>query len=508
MHPLIPMRAVISLPALACLALSAYEARAESSPAASTQPASTPATDEAPAAPKPGPKYAYQRYDDDFSYLDGPEDSYVSDFFDPIKRIHLAPDWTLSLGGEVRMRMESETNRNFGSRDPTNDTFLLYREILHADLHYRDLFRVYVEGIDARVADRDLPQSPGMENTFDFNQLFADLKVLGEEGPLTLRAGRQEMSYGRERLISKLDWSNQTRRFDGAKLMYKSREFDVDAFWVKPVFFSTEPYSNSYYTHINENMNRKIDHWREEQNFYGVYSTYKGITDHIVDFYFLGLNDRGIFVNANNRPGDLDVYTIGGRFAGKSGQFDYDIEGAGQWGKWDGDDLKAWMFGSDLGYTFSSAAMTPRIGAGFDYATGDDSPRDHTHGTFNQLYPLGHAHLGYIDLMARQNVIAPNLNLTFKPHKSVTARLAWYHFWLDSNLDALYNSSAIPIRRNTTGSSGNDVGDEVDATILWQMDVHSSLLFGWSHFWPSNFMDSSGYSRDADYCYVQYQFKF
>jgi len=502
------MKAGISLLALASLALSVLLARAEDNPSTATQPADPVAKIPVSAGPKPGPKYFNLRYDDDFSYLDGPEDSYVHDFFDPIKWIHLTPDWTLSLGGEFRQRMESETNRNFGGRDPTNDTFLLYREILQADLRYRKLFRVYLEGIDARVADRGLPQQPGMENTCDFNQLFADLKVLGEEGPLTLRVGRQELAYGRERILSKLDWSNQTRRFDGAKLMYKSKTVDIDAFWTKPVFFSTEPFSNTYYTHINENMNRKIDHWREEQNFYGVYSTYKGLPDHVFDLYFLGLNDRGIFVNANNRSGDLDVYTIGSRFAGKHGPFDYDIECAGQWGKWDGDDVKAWMFGSDAGYTFVNMVMTPRIGAGFDYATGDDSPRDHTHGTFNQLYPLGHAYLGYIDLVGRQNIIAPNLNLSFKPHKSVTARLAWYHFWLDSHLDALYNAGGIPIRRNTTGSSGNDVGDELDATVLWQLDVHSSLLFGWSHFWPSNFIDSSGLSRDADFCYVQYQFKF
>lgn len=484
------------------------QARSDVAGQPSSQPAQAAASATAALVPQAGPTYLGLRYDEDYSYLDGPDGSYVPDFFDPIKRIHIAPDWTLSLGGYVRMRMEAETNRNFGSRDPTQDTFLLYREVLHADLHYRRLFRVFLEGADARVADRDLPQAPGMENTFDLNQLFMDAKVLGEEGPLTLRVGRQELAYGRERILSRLDWANQSRRFDGVKLLYKSPVLDIDAFWTKPVFFANEPYSNPWHTHIDENMNRKIDHFREEQNFYGLYSTYKGIVDHVVDLYFLGLNDRGIFVNANNRPGDLDVYTIGARFAGKSGDIDYDVEGAGQWGKWDGDDVKAWMVGSEAGYTFKSVPMTPRLGVGFDYATGDDSPRDNTHGTFNQLYPLGHAHLGYIDLVARQNVIAPSLSLSFKPHKRVTTRVAWYHFWLDSNLDALYNSNAIPIRRNATGSSGNDVGDELDVTVSWQIDVHSSVLIGWSHFWPSNFIESSGFSRDADYCYLQYQFKF
>src|SRR5216684_2746581 len=133
----------------------------------------------------------------------------------------------------------------------------------------------------------------------------------------------------------------------GVKLFYQSPKLDIDFFWAKPVFFMNRPYSNPWNTHINEGMNRKPDHWREEQQFYGMYATYKGIPDNAWDFYFLGLNDNGNFVNANNRPGDLSVYTMGSRIAGAAGNFDYEGEGAGQWGKWDGDEVHAWMVGSD-----------------------------------------------------------------------------------------------------------------------------------------------------------------
>lgn len=479
-----------------------------SAPVPTSHPAETvKPTTTAPAA-LPGPKYLALRYNEDFSYLDGPPGSYKPDFFDPIKRIHLGPDWTLRLGGEARYRMESQTNLNFGFRHPTQDTYLLYRHLLHADLRYRDLFRVFFEGIDARVADRDLPQVPGMENTFDFEQLFADLRILGEQTPLTLRAGRQKLSYGKERLVGALDWMNEGRRFDGAKLFYTSSKLDIDFFWAKPVVFATKPFSNPWNTHINEGMNHKIDHWREEQQFYGTYASYKGIADHVVDLYFFGLNDDGFLTNANNRMGDLNIYTLGGRFGGASCGFDSDVEGAGQFGKWDGDEVHAWMVGSEGGYTFKDVPMTPRAGLGFDYATGDDTPRDNSHDTFHQLFPTGHAFLGYIDLVGRQNIIAPNVNFSFKPFKDVTVKAFYYHFWLDSNLDALYNAGGVPIRRNATGSSGNDVGDELDLTVNWQVDVHSSFLFGWSHFWPSNFINSSGFSRDADFLYLQYQFKF
>lgn len=497
---------------LAGIAVAAYESEAKSAPptGATSHPDSPPAAATQSADPMSlaGPKYELLRYSEDFSYLDGPEGSYRKDPFDPIKYIHLGKDWTLRLGGEIRLRMESETNRNFGTRDPSNDTFLLHRYLLHADLDYRQLFRVFIEGVDARVEDRDLPQIPGMENTFDIHQLFTDFRFPGEERPLTLRAGRQEMIYGKERLIGKLDWMNETRRFDGVKLMYNTKPLDLDVFWVKPVVFMSRPYSNPWNTHINEGMNRKIDHWREEQHLYGAYATYKSIPNHIVDLYFLGLNDRGFFVNANNRFGDLDVYTIGSRFAGRTGGFDYDVEGAGQWGKWDGDEIHAWMFAADGGYTFKDVPMKPRIGVGFDYASGDDTPGDRSHDTFNQLYPTGHAFLGYMDLVGRQNIISPNVNFTLKPHKDVTLQTYYYHFWLDSDRDALYNAGGLPTRRNMAGAFGGDVGDELDVTVKWQVDAHSAFLVGWSHFWPDNFIGGTGASRDADFIYVQYQLRF
>ncbi len=458
--------------------------------------------------PLPAPRYAPLRYNDDFSYLQGPAGSYRADFFDPIKNINLDDNWHLSLGGELRERMESETNKNFGSRDPTHDAFLLQRYVLFGDLKYRKSSRVFFEGIDAQVNNRDLPEQPGMENRFDINQAFFDLRVLGEDCPLTLRAGRQQLSYGRERVIGKSDWTNAPRRFDGFKLFYPSEMLDVDVFYMRPIVFQTKPFNTTLKPPIDEGLNRKPDHYREEAHFYGLYSTYKGIRNHALDFYVLGLNDNDRLVNPNGRIGDESIYTIGSRIAGTSGCIDYDVEGAGQWGKWAGDDQKAWLFGGEAGYTAKKTDMTPRLGIGLDYGSGDDTPRDRTAETLNQLFPTGHSQLGFIDIVGRQNILAPNLNFSLTPVKNVVTRLTWYHFWLSSNLDALYNKSGNPSRRNVSGSSGNDVGDELDVTVSWQIDVHSNLLVGWSHLWPGNFIESSGRSLDADMVYVQYLFKF
>lgn len=144
--------------------------------------------------PRKEPKYLDLRYDEDFTYLDGDPGSYQVDFCDPIKNIDLGNDWRLTLGGELRFRMEAETNKSFGSTEPAQDTFTLYRYLLHADLKYRKSFRVFVQGITAHDEDRDLALRATDENLGDLHQLFFDVRILGENQPWTLRVGRQELS--------------------------------------------------------------------------------------------------------------------------------------------------------------------------------------------------------------------------------------------------------------------------------------------------------------------------
>ncbi|MFQ5424343.1 MAG: alginate export family protein [Phycisphaerae bacterium] len=465
-------------------------------PSARTQPAAA-AAEQEKAKPLRGPKYLVLHGAEDFSYLDGPEGSYRKDFLDPIKRIHLTDDLSLSVGGQLRVRLEAETNRAFGVRRRSQDTFFLHRYFLHTDFLYRKSARLFFEAINAQIEDRDLRLLPIHENRFDVYQLFFDVRPLGDKVPFTVRVGRQELLYGKQRLVSPLDWANTRRRFDGVKVFYRSEKFDIDGFYVRPIPID-----------LTEGLNRKPDEYREEQHFFGVYAKYKGIKNHYFEPYFLGLRDKGDRTNANGRVGDLSVYTLGARVGGKTGPLDYDGELAGQWGKFSHDTIQAWMGAVDLGWTFKHVPFSPRLGAGFDYGSGDDDPTDNVHQTFNQLFPLGHAYLGYLDLVGRQNILATNVNLTFKPHKKVKTRLAWYTFWNDSKRDALYNAGGVPGRRNRFGTSGHDLGNELDLTIKYALDLHSSMLFGWSHFWGNSFIRSTGPSEDADLFYLQYKFSF
>ena len=164
-----------------------------------------------------------------------------------------------------------------------------------------------------------------------------------------------------------------------------------------------------------------------------------------------------------------------------------------------------------MGYTFADIACKPRIGAGFDWASGDEDPFDGKVGTFNQHFPLGHKYFGYLDLVGRQNINAFNMNVSADLAENVKARMAYHYFWLNAEKDALYNAGGAATRRDITGNSGREIGHELDLTVKWNIDHHSHLLVGYSHLWDSDFLITTGgieTSDDPDLFYVQYGFKF
>lgn len=223
--------------------------------------------------------------------------------------------------------------------------------------------------------------------------------------------------------------------------------------------------------------------------------------DHGLDGYYLVLLDHRPRPNSAGISDNLTVHTLGSRGWGTQGPRDYEVEGAIQLGHHSGDEVFAWMIAVQDGYTFQDWPMSPRWGIGFDWSTGDHDPNDNQHNTCNQLFPLGHKYHGYLDLVGRQNILGPLVALRFKPCGPVTVALAYHHFFLDQNDDALYSAGGAPFRRDRTGNSGSAVGGELDVTLKWAIDRHQSLLVGYSHLWPGSFIDQTG-DNDARICFT------
>jgi hypothetical protein len=443
---------------------------------------------------KAQPRYLNLRYDEDFSYLDDPPEDYAKDLWDPIKWVPLADDWHLTLGGQARFRFESETNKSFGGTEPSQDTFFLQRYFIHADLKHSGGLRFFLQGKFAYVDNRDRASGfAGFEDHADFHQAFVDIPSLIGEQTVMFRLGRQELQYGAQRLISPLDWGNTRRTFDGIKVFADLPEWRVDAFAVRPVLVDR----------------RNLDDEDEKVDFYGLYTTFKGTKALSADFYFLLLKNNNLLLNSNDNLGRRTLYTIGSRLWGKKNNWDYETELAAQFGTFAGDRVRAWMATAGGGYTFTDLIWKPRLALLYDYASGDRDPTDGTHSTFNQHFPLGHAWLGYLDLVGRSNIHAIKAQLKVNPSKKVTAWADFHTFFADQDRDALYSAGGSKLRPAPVGGAGSHkFGHELDLAVKIVIDSHTTALIGYSHFWPGGFVRATGDDDEPDLIYAQIEYKF
>jgi hypothetical protein len=416
-------------------------------------------------SPAPSP-YKGVFYDNDFSYLEDPgnEHFYLGD---ALKRRSVGDFMTVDAGGEYRLRHQSEAILD------RRDDFLLHRTRLYLNAEIGERFRVYGEAIDAVTDFDDVLPRTTEENRFDALNLFGDWRLLdAPRGQFWFRGGRQELLYGAQRLLSPLDWSSTRRTFDGFKGMWQGEKWDVDAFWTRPVPFDQ---------HLAGGVtDHNFDHPDQSREFMGVWLTRKDLTNHKLDLYYLRL--------AEFDPGvDFDHHTFGGRMEGSLGLWLWEVEGGYQFGDQGALDHRAGF------YTIGGGRKTelpwkPVVWVYYDWASGDGDPTDGVHSTFDQLFPLGHKYLGFMDIVGRQNIEDWNFLVTASPAEKIELAL-WYHvFKLQQQRDALYNSAGAPIRVDATGAAGSDVGQELDFTIRYVFTPRADLLLGYSRLFPGDFL--------------------
>jgi len=420
-----------------------------------------------------------------------------ADLFDPIKYIELDhTGWAwLSLGGQLRERVEAWNGFAFGAPPEADDdaVYLVSRLLTHADLHLGSHLRVFVEARSSLATDRDLVGGRRVleVDEIDLENAFADLAFDVGSAKVTLRGGREEMLLGKERLVSPLDWSNTKRTFEGAAAIVTVGRWNTRAFWSRPVLI------DKYDFNTNDDATQ----------FYGIYVAHAPVSPGAFgfDFYWLGLAREGVTFNATT--GTDERQTLGARVGGPIplGTSDYEVEAAYQLGEVGSADVSAFMVTAQTGTTLAQVMAKPRFELGVDYASGDDKAGDGDVETFNQLFPLGHAYLGYIDIVGRQNIIDLRASAGCAFVAASNIKLDVHHFMRASNDDALYNASGAVVRAGNLGSA-REIGTELDLTLKRAFGRHFSALLGYSHLFAGNFIDQSGPDKDTDLGYLSLQY--
>ncbi len=438
------------------------------------------------------PPYQQLRYEEDYSYLHDP--TRRTEFWDIIKYIPFNDkgDWYLSVGGEVRERYEYFDNFKWGQGPQDKNGYLLQRYMLHTDLHLSPHIRFFGQLKSGLEDGRNGGPRPPDKDVLDVNQVFLDVSTgFDNIGSLTLRTGRQEMTYGSSRLVSVREGPNVRQSFDGVRLTLDARTWRVDGFVTRPVetnpgFFDDKP-----------------DPKRLFWGFYGV-APLQVLPGGNFDLYFFSLDrDDATF---NQGTADERRRSVGIRLWGQIESWDYNFEFVFQWGKFGRGDIRAWTAASDTGYTLQKLPFRPRIGLKADIASGDRDPNDRDLQTFNALFPKG-AYFNETDLIGPANFADLHPSLILHLTERISFDVDWDLFWRQSLHDGVYGVAVNVVRSGLT-SHARYIGSALSSEVEWRIDRHITLAGAYTYFFAGPFLRESGSGKDVNYFSVWGTYKF
>jgi hypothetical protein len=403
------------------------------------------------------------------------------------------PFW-LRFSGEYRIRAEGYEGG--GYTPGNNEGYLLSRFQLNMDVHL-SWFRVFAQMQDARVLGNDaIPSAFPYEDTFDLRQAFLELGNL-EKDHFAVRAGRQELFFGDQRILGTANWLNTPRSFDAVRAAVHFSNVRVDAFSASVV----------------NPVNGTFDHSKAGNNLHGLYGTITNILPGAtIEPYFLWHLGPG-FRTENGLPARRSTKTLAVRIARKpQDNLDYEAHLLRQFGLYHSasgsNSVGAYAMNFALGYTYSKLRLHPRIYADYAYASGDKNPQDGEINTFDQIYPSGHALYGIVDLFGWQNLRDFKAGIEFKPIKKLTVSTAFHNLHLANAHDALYNGPGNVVVRNTAGAYGTHIGNEWEGTGAYPFTKYLTSGVGYGHLFPGEFIKKAtkGSAYNISYLFLTYAF--
>src|SRR5215210_3022183 len=178
------------------------------------------------------PSFKPLRYNEDYSFL---KTDTSSSWYKRMKFIKLSKTGStyLSFGGEVRYQYFNIKNEDWGAAPTDKDGFLFSRFLAHTDFHTGNNFRLFAQLQGSMANGKVSGTSPVDENPLDLHQAFFDIKTNSSKA--IIRFGRQELSYGSQRLVSVRELPNNRQAFDGVKTIFSIGQYKVDAFYSRYV---------------------------------------------------------------------------------------------------------------------------------------------------------------------------------------------------------------------------------------------------------------------------------
>lgn len=404
----------------------------------------------------------------------------------------------LDIGLDYRVRYEYRDNDYRRSRDTLDEPILLRTRGFIAIKDILDPLRFTLEVEDAR---RNNGQFTREYDTRDVNkaepiQAYAELYFkealgkddLGNARPVSIKAGRHAFEYLDRRLLARNEWRNTTNTFQGvrAQLGQKHNDWQVDVLALQPITRFTD----------------QLDQRERGQALYGVIGDWRRWSDIVtLQPYYLYFRQDGDKVEydangrslAGNARIDRDIHTAGLRAYGVVGKtgWDYDINYQTQWGEQQrknnagvvtGElDHQAYAYNIEAGYTLEHL-WNPRFSANYGFASGDKDPNDLKNQRFERLYGFSRPWSNN-DHIQMENIEALKLRIETMPRPDLRVDYTASKYRLASATDRWASTNL----RDTSGDSGQDIGNEFDVRVRYAVSPRVQAHVGYVYFWAGDF---------------------
>jgi hypothetical protein len=441
-----------------------------------------------PTAPWQPPTLSTQRYDEHWADLADPANR-TGRWTEPYKYIPLTDDggtW-LSTGIELRLRREAYDDNLWGSADAPDDAYLWARALPYADLHVGAV-RAFVQPIVAYAAGVSPAAGPVDQSRVDLLQGFADVVLQAGDASLRLRAGRELIGLGSERLVGTRYGPNVPLAFDGGRAMLNLGSTTVNLLLVQPVEAGTRSFDD------RSSPTRKL---------WGAYATrttgFGGF-----DLYYLGYRNRA--ARFDQGQGRELRHSLGARSFGKVDAWHWNVEGIYQFGRFADAPIRAWSVATELGHAFAAAPLKPDLTLRFNVVSGDRHAGSRRLQTFNALFPKG-KYFGELSPVGPYNIVNAQSGVVLDVGHDVGLGLTTMAYWRQSRGDGIYD---IPghLLRAANGTNARFIGKQAEASLSWQATPELELSGSLSAFAPGGFIRATGPAKTIHMLGLESNFRF
>lgn len=401
----------------------------------------------------------------------------------------------LEIGAQLRERYE--WNHNYDLDDDISDSgdFVGSRIRFNVKIKTNENTWGFIQFQDTRMWGGEsgtIGSTATDTKNVDLHQGFVVLdNIYGKDW--LVKVGRQELSYGDQRLIGAFGWSNVGRSFDAVKSVIKFDRWQLDAFLAEVVelFTAGTPMTG-----------------QNDQFLYGIHTTNDLIPNTTWDIYGFWLQDQmeGMGEDPTEGKDTSSIYTFGTRIKGAAfdKRFLYSFEAAIQGGHKKTDSHDAWAGHAGLGWVFMPE-RNAKVYAEYNQASGDDDGTDGKSNEFHNLLPTNHSKYGTMDRMGWRNMKNIRVGVSAEIWNGITASLDFHDLRLAEKEGAWKSAGGTVLGMDATGMSGTNVGQEYDIAIGRGFRGGTvKLNVGYSHFEPGNFAKKTRGDDAADWGFFQF----